>query len=248
MGRNMAWRSIVQNRPPLTNPMNDITESATIKKSRGAYIRKCDLTEKYINRFKSYVNTSGGANACWPWTGAKNPQGYGNFRLRSRQLRSNRIAWVIANGDIPAGIWALHHCDNTCCCNPSHLFLGTSQDNHDDMMRKNRHAHGATHGTRTKPGALRSGDQHHWKLRPWLIKRGTESWSAKHPERMARGEDHGMRKLTEKQVLEIRHLYQLKSHSLLELSKMFHTSKGNVVFITQDKTWRHLIGKSSIPA
>jgi hypothetical protein len=39
-----------------------------------------------------------------------------------------------------------HHCDNRVCVRPSHLFLGTRQDNVNDMMQKGRGAAGSKNG------------------------------------------------------------------------------------------------------
>jgi hypothetical protein len=38
----------------------------------------------------------------------------------------------------PDWLVGLHHCDNPPCCNPDHLFLGTSADNMADMQAKGR--------------------------------------------------------------------------------------------------------------
>jgi len=48
--------------------------------------------------------------------------------------------WEFYNGSIPDGLFVLHSCDDTLCGNPDHLFLGTHQDNMDDMMKKGRSA------------------------------------------------------------------------------------------------------------
>lgn len=39
-------------------------------------------------------------------------------------------------------MWILHHCDNRKCVNPSHLFIGDNQTNHQDMVAKSRHVFG----------------------------------------------------------------------------------------------------------
>lgn len=84
------------------------------------------------------VASSGDPDACWPWTGGVNRDGYGNAWAGGRCWKAHRIAWTLANGAIPSGLQVLHHCDNPPCCNPAHLFLGTHADNMADMVRKGR--------------------------------------------------------------------------------------------------------------
>lgn len=43
-------------------------------------------------------------------------------------------------------MYACHTCDNGFCINIFHIFLGTHQDNSQDMVFKNRQAKGATIG------------------------------------------------------------------------------------------------------
>lgn len=54
-------------------------------------------------------------------------------------MLSHRVAWTLANGNIPDGLDVLHKCDNPPCCNPSHLFIGTARDNARDAISKGRY-------------------------------------------------------------------------------------------------------------
>jgi hypothetical protein len=75
---------------------------------------------------------------CWEWKASLDSSGYGWFFVRGKMMRAHRIAWTIANGEIPDGLQVLHHCDNRRCVNPAHLFLGNNDDNIRDRMSKGR--------------------------------------------------------------------------------------------------------------
>lgn len=60
-------------------------------------------------------------------------------------MRAHRFAWEITFGPVPAGMIVCHHCDTPACVNPSHLFLGTHEDNAQDRERKGRGISGERH-------------------------------------------------------------------------------------------------------
>lgn len=79
---------------------------------------------------------------CWNWEGYRQPDGYGMIRNGKNMQLTHRVSFEISNGEIPKGLYVLHHCDNPACVNPKHLFLGTQQDNVDDCRKKGRLAVG----------------------------------------------------------------------------------------------------------
>lgn len=76
---------------------------------------------------------------CWLWTRPLHPTGgYAQFSLNGRREYAHRASWIMFRGPIPAGMLVCHSCDVRHCVNPDHLFLGTAQDNTDDMLAKGR--------------------------------------------------------------------------------------------------------------
>lgn len=124
-------------------------------------------------KFWPKVDRSGGPNACWPWTGGKNSNGYGTMTIgfkadkTQRRISAHRLAWILSNGPVPDGMYVCHTCDNPPCCNPSHLFAGTQIQNMRDASAKNRIVAGGFFRTldRCKNGHPLSGDNLHLKQR-----------------------------------------------------------------------------------
>lgn len=75
---------------------------------------------------------------CWIWNKCTTPLGYGVIMVNGRTEQAHRASYQEFIGEIPKGLHVLHECDVRNCINPDHLFLGTQQDNMDDMIKKGR--------------------------------------------------------------------------------------------------------------
>ncbi len=86
-----------------------------------------------------------GPDECWNWLGGLS-NGYGRIDISGVPgVYAHRVAYLSAN---PGSITlcddgtkekcVLHRCDNTRCCNPSHLFLGSHAENMKDKQQKGR--------------------------------------------------------------------------------------------------------------
>ena len=148
---------------------------------------------------------------CWLWQGGVNVWGYGKVRFFKRNEAAHRVAYMLTHGanSIPANRHVMHSCDVRRCSRPEHLSVGTAQENIADRVRKGHNARGDANGTR------------------------------KHPERLRRGEAHGMAKLTGALVLEIRAMRQ-RGMTLKAIGEAVGISLYTVYDIVSGHTWRHV--------
>lgn len=95
------------------------------------------FSEADRKRFWAKVEIKG-PDECWEWQACKNEKGYGLFQIFDLPKKAHRIAFEMAVGPIMNDLHVCHTCDNRPCCNPSHLLLGTHNDNMMDRELKGR--------------------------------------------------------------------------------------------------------------
>jgi hypothetical protein len=81
--------------------------------------------------------------------------------------------------------------------------------------------------------AFASGDR-------WRGPRGDQHYARLEPERLARGERHGMTHLTERDILEIRQSYAHRYFTMQELGDIFDVTSGAIWRIVHRLVWAHV--------
>jgi hypothetical protein len=77
-------------------------------------------------------------NGCLLWNGVLGINGYGVITIDKKPWRAHRLAYYLANGEIPEGKIIGHKCDVRRCCNPEHLEAITHDENMAQMKARGR--------------------------------------------------------------------------------------------------------------
>lgn len=71
------------------------------------------------------------STGCWNWIGSKtrSHNGYGQIKVKNRNMLAHRVTYVAFNGNVPSGLEIDHMCKNRTCVNPKHLESVTASEN-----------------------------------------------------------------------------------------------------------------------
>lgn len=100
--------------------------------------------QKTIDRFLKFIERVPFSD-CWYFLGKANNFGHCQFAISGtvpNQIMegAHRFAYRAFKSAFPRELCVLHRCDEPCCVNPDHLFLGTRGDNNTDRKRKGRNS------------------------------------------------------------------------------------------------------------
>lgn len=110
--------------------------------------------------------------ACWLWTGAINPKGYGVFRAPlGHTTMAHRLSYQSLVGPIPHGATLDHLCRRTGCVRPEHLEPVSNAENHararGRYCRSGRHEMTGANVARTSYGSRRCRACHMEAVKRW---------------------------------------------------------------------------------
>jgi hypothetical protein len=204
--------------------------------------RKYGLTPiQRVERRRTITKTG-----CWECDLAPNKP-YALIKVDGRHVTVHRLVWEHYNGPIPPDICVCHKCDNPRCHNPDHLFLGTYQDNVDDMMKKQRYRGGnkPTVDYKAVCKYAQSGEYsqkeigEHFGLTQSAISRilrqaGISRGKSTTFRKVRHGENHPRAKLTKQDVLDIR----TSTASTKTLATKYNVAESTIIAAKLGYNWK----------
>jgi hypothetical protein len=104
-------------------------------------IKKIAKGQTDREKFWSRVAVTADENDCWEWQGLIIGGRYGQVTFNKKRWSTHVYSFFLANGYKPT-LCVLHSCDNMKCVNPKHLREGSSLENSQDKVARNRQTKG----------------------------------------------------------------------------------------------------------
>lgn len=124
--------------------------------------------EKLKKEAREFLENVQKTGTCWLWIGGMREKGkYGRYK----QKPAHRVAYSLFNGEIPEGMWVLHHCDVMNCVNPEHLYAGTPADNVRDTTERRGWNYGKDHWMNQNRDRFRGAGNNSAKLNEERVKK-----------------------------------------------------------------------------
>jgi predicted XRE-type DNA-binding protein len=217
-------------------------------------------TPSELYAFYSSLKTIGNRD-CWITPKKPSSGGYCYVSVRGVPYAAHRLSYAWRYGIDPGEMLVCHKCDNPPCCNPAHLFLGTSADNTRDAQDKGRLAHGSRTGTakltESQVAQIRRMlsesiyDQQQiaqmFGISTSLVSAIKQGATWRHVadtpapyKSHNRGSRHKLAKLTEEQVSQIHQLLVESELDQQAIGEMFGVSQASIALISAGKSWKHV--------
>lgn len=108
-----------------------------LRHRRGKPLTGLNTKSDWGDKFLAFC-AEGSPDECWEWTGSRRRHGYGAMNIARVAWTAHRLSYALHYGDLPAGAFICHRCDNPPCVNPAHLYAGTPADNVRDIDARDR--------------------------------------------------------------------------------------------------------------
>lgn len=192
---------------------------------------------------------------CQECKGFREKRGYVRIEIEGKRWFAHRFSYTISRGPIPDGLQVQHRCNRGWCCEPTHLKVGTHQENMNYMCECGRSATGDRHNSRTHPESVARGDRNGAHTHPECRPRGERNGQHTKPECTARGERHGRHtkpeatargerngnsKLTAHQVMTIRERCA-SGETHRAVARDFGVHQTLISGIMRGERWKHLL-------
>lgn len=77
-------------------------------------------------RIAHFTDSSGGPDACWPWTGPVGNSGTATLQVAGRSCSVRRLVWELNRGPLKVTDMVMVACALKQCMNPAHLWKDTT--------------------------------------------------------------------------------------------------------------------------